>query len=348
MNTKTIFLLGVLGTASGTFAQHPVVQIDYEVEKSTTFYVDDEHVDELSDYDKIAFMPTAVNEVHSETIFDNGDVRVETNLAYPFGSVEDWQTLPSKMIIHQDVREIYVDDTLFASYAIPSETETIPAEEFAPLYLGTAQWQLPMPDEAVQDYLDEGWTISINNEEVLYYYNSTESFLYNAAEMVEQHTLFDEQTGKALSTETIGYTVDENGYFVYDFKLERYLKTHREPCYEKVVFTNYKNIHKDYLEPAFAPSPENGYVYEQNTDESYPQISAQQIGTSHAIEVFFDEEVPHEIVVDVKDLYGHVVIPDLHLSRENNVFSAESIGTGVYNITVTSDLIQSTKFTYIQ
>ena len=341
-------LFGLLGSESSLFAQTPIVQIHYEVEKTTTFQLDDENHQVLSDYDKIVLMPTAVNEIHSEVIYDNGDMFTEIIPSFPLDAKQSWQISPSRIVINQNVREIYVADTLFESYTIPPRIDPIPAEEYAPLYLGTAQWELPMPDSVVQEYENEGYIISINTDSVLFYENASEGHLYNAVEMVEQHIIYDSISGDALSSELTGYTTDENGYFVYDFKIERYLKTHRVPCYEKVIFTDYKNIEKVYLDPSYAPSAENGYSYTQNTEIIYPQISAQQIGTSNSIEVLFADDVPNDLVIDIRDLSGNTVLHGLNISRENNLFSSESLRTGVYNIIVINHLVQSTRFIFIQ
>ncbi|PCJ65600.1 MAG: hypothetical protein COA58_09345 [Bacteroidetes bacterium] len=344
---KLILLIWIQGIGISLFAQLPVMQVNFELETSVTYMVDSENQQSLTSYDKIALMPTDVKEVHSEIIFDNGDIFSEIIPTYPNGKLEDWQSLPSKVIITPTSREIYVADTLYSSYPVTQVTRPIPAIEFAPLYMGTAAWNLPMPASVVLAMQADGYVIIENTADILYYKNDQEAYLYNIGEMIEEHAEYE--NGIAVYQETTAYTKDANGYYVYDFSIERFLKTHRAPCYEKVVFKKYKNIDREYLMPEYTPSEKNGYTYEQSSEEVvYPQITAQQIGTTNNIEVFFTEEAPDLLIVDIKDLYGNIVLNDVELSRENNLFTTESLRTGVYNIIVTNTPVESCRFVFIQ
>lgn len=292
-------------------------------------------------------MPTEVYEVHSEVIYESGDVFSEVLPTYPNGKLEEWQSLPTKFVTTSTTREIYVADTLYSSYNVTPPANPAPAIEFAPLYMGTAAWDLPMPDSVVLEMQADGYTIVENTDSLLYFKDDLEAHLYNATDMIEEHAEYE--NGVIVHQETTAYTTDENGYFVYDFTIERFLKAHREPCYEKVVFKKYNNIVRTYLLPEYAPSEENGYSYEHTiTEVEYPQVTAQQMGTSNTIEVFFAEDVPNLLVVDIKDLYGNVILSNVNLSRENNIFTTESLRTGVYNLIVTNTPVQSCRFVFIQ
>jgi hypothetical protein len=344
---KLFLLIWIQGIGVSLVAQTPVMRVSYEVETSVTYKLDDDNEQILSNYDKIALMPTEVNEIHSEVIYDDGEIFSEVLPTYPNGKLEDWQSLPTKFVTTSTTREIYVADTLFSSYNVTPTVNPAPAIEFAPLYMGTAAWDLPMPDSIVLEMQSDGYTILENTDSILYFKNSEDAHLYNAVDMIEEHAEYKD--GVIVHQETTAYTTDENGYFVYDFTIERFLKAHREPCYEKVIFKKYKNIVRTYLLPEYAPSEENGYSYEHSTsDVEYPQITAQQIGTSNNIEVFFAEDVPNMLVADVRDLYGNTILSNVNLSRENSIFTTESLRTGVYNLIVTNTPVQSCRFAFIQ
>ncbi len=116
-----------------------------------------------------------------------------------------------------------------------------------------------------------------------------------------------------------------------------------------MIFKQYKNIDRIFLLPEYAPSEENGYSYEHSTSEVvYPQITAQQMGTSNNIEVFFTEGVPNLLIVDVRDLYGTIVLSGIQVTREGSIFTTESLRTGVYNLIVTNTPVQSCRFVFIQ
>jgi len=221
---KLILLVLIQGVGINLIAQTPVMQVNYELEKSVTYKLDDENEQILSNYDKIALMPTDVHEVHSEIIYDDGDIFSEILPTYLNGKLEEWQSLPTKFVTTSTTRDIYVADTLFSSYNVAPPVNPAPAIEFAPLYMGTAAWDLPMPDSIVLEMQAEGYTIIENTDSILYYKDDLEAHLYNVTDMIEEHAEYE--NGVIVHQETTAYTIDGNGYYVYDFTIERFLGSH--------------------------------------------------------------------------------------------------------------------------
>lgn len=329
-------------------AQELQFEAKYQTQVRTNYYVDESQRQNLLPQDSIRLIPEYVETTVVESFYDDNTSKTVIDYSYPFGLLEEWITPVTKTITTGSSQQVFIGDSSYSETVEQlSQLETIPLEEFAPFYLGTNNWRLPLEALELDALHLNGYDIVENSIHRLEVKNDSLSMVYDKSQWLEVKTKFYPD-GMEKSREMSFYKVNDLGNLVLDIVINRRTDRHTDPCIVKETITQYKNIQRNYVDLQLAPTAENGFVDAFVTDSFRRQeIFAMQIPNTNTVEVYLPLSYAQgQIPCRITDIYGLTVRDELMIDVENPIFHFENTSTGVYNLIPLDDSLIPCKFVY--
>lgn len=320
-------------------------EVHYGLTTHTTYKVKEADLHLLLPQDTIKLMPESKKELIHEQFFNDGSTRIEANLSYPNGLLEDWIEPIDKLVTTNDKIEAYKDNKLLYTEAIDQPTAYDPPETFAPYYLATNNWQLPLTKEDEAQYQLAGYVIEDNTMQVLSLRNSTMLLRYDKQNLSETLIKFDE-SGSEIFRKLTFYEPDKDGYLLYDLIVTTSIDIRTQPCIEKITYEIYDNVIRTFHNPACAPTMENGFVSSKIEPISAYSIAANQIHGTNTIYLTIPSDISGLVFGEVKDLYGGIVIENIEIDTSYPYIDLGELPTGVYHFALKQLSIAPCKFLF--
>ncbi|MFT5725463.1 MAG: hypothetical protein ACI9JN_002588 [Bacteroidia bacterium] len=278
--------------------------------------------------------------------YSNGTTYSETSINYPNGLLEAWIEPIDKVIKTNEKIEAYLGgELLYTEDLVVDVEELVLPQTFAPYYLSTNNWNLPLSASDIIDLDLSGYSVPINTSSKLMITSEFETLSYDKFQWTEEYIQSNE-TGDQVSRKLILYKPDAHGYLLYDLIVQWTLDSRTTPCVEKVTYQNYSNVKRIFHNPICAPTKDNGHEFGHLPLNAVRTISANQIEGTHFIYIEFPDDVPEKVWINVKDLFGGVIQENIEINTSNPYLDLGELPTGVFNLSILNQNIQPCKFLY--
>ncbi len=327
------------------FSQHLDFEVRYQLTTHTTYKVNEADVSKLLPQDTIKLLPHATSELVHEQFFDDGTSRTESTISYPISLLEDWIEPIDKVVSTNNKVEAYANNELLYRDSIHEPIELTPTETFAPFYLATNNWQLPIDAQMVSQFELSGMEIIENTPQTLCIMNPSLMLRYDKENLSETYIELDDNGTEIFRKITL-YTPDSEGFLLYDLIQTSSIDTRTQPCIEKIVYEDYNNIERIFHNPKCAPTLSNGHLSSTiETAENYG-VHVHQIEGTNTVYLNLPIAIPETITGVVKDIYGGVVIENIVINTTDPYVDLGQLPTGVYHFGVKDVNIIPGKFLY--
>lgn len=326
-------------------SQHLDFEVRYQLTTHTMYKVNEADISKLLPQDTIKLLSETKSEQVHEQFFDDGSTRIESNISYPTGLLEDWIDPIDRVVTTDDKVEAYIHNALVYSDTIDNSTEHTHPSNFAAFYLATNNWQLPLTDQEITEYELSGYEIIENSPNQLCITNPTLVLRYDKNNWSETYIELD-LNGNEVFRKLTMYAQDEDGYLMYDFIQTTSIDTRTEPCIEKIVYEDYNNIERIYHNPTCAPTADNGYTHSTTASSANEAITVHQIEGTNTVYLSLPPDIPEVVTGVVKDIYGGIVIEHIMIHANEPYVDLGQLPTGVYHFGILDHNLISGKFLY--
>ena len=314
-------------------SQHLDFEVSYELSTHTTYKVQESDLPLLLPQDTIKLIPESRKERIREQFFDDGTSRTESVISYPIQLLEEWIEPVDSIITTESRIDAFNNGELLYTEDLNSSIEYEPTESFAPFYLATNNWQLPLDDNSINDFLSNGYDIIENTATKLSIMDEQSVLDYDKNNLSETFTKLDND-GNEVSRKIVFYTPDESGYLLYDLIVTTTIDTRTHPCIEKTTYQDYTNIERVFHNPTCAPTVSNGYTSSQVLSIQDAMLTASQIEGTNTIYISLPPDLPNFLTGVVKDTYGGVVIDAIIIDTSAPYIDLGQLPTGVYHLSI--------------
>lgn len=328
-----------------SIAQQLDFEVQYHLSTVTTYEVSEADISSLLPQDTIKLLPEHQAELVHEQFFEDGSFTIESHISYPMGLLESWIKPIDKVVTTSDRITTYINDSVVYEEDVTPTTEAEPNESFAPFYLATNNWQLPLSTVDVAEYQQSGFDILENTSTRLSIKNGEVALVYDKSNWSETLIQFDEYDNE-ISRKATFYTPNNEGYLVYDVILTRSIDARTTPCLIKTTYEKYTDITRIFHNPQCAPSLENGFSSARMDTLLLNRINVYQIEGTNSLLVNYPTTLPDHLVGEIKDLYGNVVVDNLPLVKDDPYVSVGQLPTGVYHFSLKNQPIIPCKFLF--
>ena len=234
-----------------------VLKVSYNEISETVFLVDSPSNQALTIFDRIDLAPITTKDSVIKTIFANGKCK---SLIYhlQYRKTEDW--IPKTYLTEITFDSIFKYDTngekIYAS--VDSQSNQYTGHEIAPYYMAEPPYHV-FPDSFIYYLTENGYSVYSNNDSLISFEDSTESYYYNSKLNTEitQKKITDERLPGVFITEnditTNVYTPGDHGLNYYNYILNRRSLKINNKCVERLTVKTYSNFSRIFFDSTYLP-----------------------------------------------------------------------------------------------
>jgi hypothetical protein len=329
-----IFQMGIMMPYQFASAQPIDFEVTYDLQTYTTYAVNETERRHLLPQDTLKLLPELKTEHITEQFYADGSSNSEALIAYPEGLLETWIELIDRVVHTGSQLKAFSKGTLKYEEDIEIDPSTLIApHSFAPYYLATNNWQLPLTTGAITELETQGFSVKLNTVHALTFEDKEFTVIYDKSDWSETRITWDD-VGNELERKTTFYKANEDGYLLFDLIITATIEHRTQPCIEKVTYLQYTNISRTFHNSLCAPSLENGYVDARLELPQLLQMSANQLqGTDH-LSITFPNAMPPIVHATIKDLYGGIIMENIVIPTDDPFIKLGELPTGVYHLTL--------------